>query len=53
MFFVARSNDSFNFPLGLIKHIVTVIVICSIISSDSGMPREEPPQEFLRADTKH
>ena len=23
MFFVVRSNDSFNFPLGLIKYIVT------------------------------
>ena len=26
MFFVLRSNDSFNFPLGLIKYIVSVIV---------------------------
>ena len=26
MFFVVRSNDSFNFPLGLIKYIVIVIV---------------------------
>ena len=25
MFFVVRSNDSFNFPLGLIKYIVIVI----------------------------
>ena len=24
MFFVVRSNDSFNFPLGRIKYIVTV-----------------------------
>ena len=24
MFFVVRSNDSFNFPLGLIKYIVIV-----------------------------
>ena len=53
MFFVVRLNDSFNFPLGLIKHIVTVIVICSIISFDSGKPREEHPQEFLRVDTEH
>ena len=28
MFFVVRSNDSFNFPLGLIKYIVIVIVKC-------------------------
>ena len=27
MFFVVRSNDSFNFPLGLIKYIVIVIDI--------------------------
>ena len=27
MFFVVRSNDSFNFPLGLIKYIV--IVYCT------------------------
>ena len=27
MFFVVRSNDSLNFPLGLIKYIVVVIVI--------------------------
>ena len=26
MFFVVRSSDSFNFPLGLIKYIVIVIV---------------------------
>ena len=26
MFFVVRSNDSFNFPLGLIKYVVTLIV---------------------------
>ena len=26
MFFVVRSNDSFNFPLGLIKYVITVIV---------------------------
>ena len=25
MFFVVRSNDSFNFPLGLIKYIVIVL----------------------------
>ena len=27
MFFVVRSNNSFNFPLGLTKFIVIVIVI--------------------------
>ena len=27
MFFVVRSNDSFNFPLGLIKYMVIVIVL--------------------------
>ena len=26
MFFVVRSNDSFNFPLGLIEYIIIVIV---------------------------
>ena len=25
MFFVVRSNDNFNFPLGLIKYIVIVV----------------------------
>ena len=25
MFFVVRSNDSFNFPLGLIKYIVIIV----------------------------
>ena len=30
MFFVVRLNDSFNFPLGLIKYIVTVIPIVQI-----------------------
>ena len=33
MFFVVRSNDSFNFPLGLIKYIVIVIV-------NTGQPGE-------------
>ena len=27
MFFIVRSNDSFNFPLGLIKYIVSVVVV--------------------------
>ena len=38
MFFVVRSNDSFNFPLGLIKYIVIVIVVYTgsrfIVSSE-------------------
>ena len=33
MFFAVRSNDSFNFPLGLIKYIVIVIVIVCDLSS--------------------
>ena len=31
MFFVVRSNDSFNFTLGLIKYIVIVVVIIAIV----------------------
>ena len=27
MFFVVHSNNSFNFPVGLIKYIVAVVVI--------------------------
>ena len=27
MFFVVRSNDSFNFPLGVIKYIVIVVIV--------------------------
>ena len=27
MFLVVRSNDSFNFPLGLIKYIVIVVIV--------------------------
>ena len=30
MFFVVRSNDSFNFPLGWIKYIVIVVTIFSV-----------------------
>ena len=30
MFFVVQSNDSFNFPLGLIKYIVIVVVVIVI-----------------------
>ena len=31
MFFVVRSNDSFNFPLGLIKYIVIVMTDTSVV----------------------
>ena len=34
MFFVVRSNDSFNFPLGLIKYIVIVIRMMMMITDD-------------------
>ena len=30
MFFVVRSNDSFNFPLGLIKYIVIIVTECCV-----------------------
>ena len=33
MFFVVRSNDSFNFPLGLIKYIVIVIYLFNTYSN--------------------
>ena len=33
MFFNVRSNDSFNFPLGLIKYIVTVSKILGDVCS--------------------
>ena len=32
MFFVVRSNDSFNFPLGLIKYIVIVVIVTLVIA---------------------
>ena len=31
MFFAVRSNDSFNFPLGLIKYIV-IVIVCDLSS---------------------
>ena len=31
MFFVVQSNDSFNFPLGLIKYIVIVNQVCTCV----------------------
>ena len=35
MFFTVRSNDSFNFPLGLINYIVNVIVVIVVIEKCS------------------
>ena len=35
MFLVVRSNDSFNFPLGLIKYIVIVTCVASYLSNQS------------------
>ena len=32
MFFVVRSNDSFNFPLGLIKYIVIIMIIARYVT---------------------
>ena len=36
MFFVVQSNDSFNFPLGLIKYIVIVRVLSNILGWHGG-----------------
>ena len=33
MFFIVQSNDSFNFPLGLIKYIVIVITVYNFSAS--------------------
>ena len=38
MFFVVRSNYSFNFSLGLIKYIVVVVIV---IVRPSGIPLQE------------
>ena len=40
MFFVVRSNDNFNFPLGLIKYIFIVIVIVHWLNDDFGVDWE-------------
>ena len=37
MFFVMRSDDSFNFPLGRIKYIVIVITILVDEYAGSGL----------------
>ena len=52
MFFVVRSNDSFNFPLGLIKYIVIVTPL------PPPPPPVHPPQPSLislmvSVDVKH
>ena len=36
MFFVVRSNDSFNFPLGLIKYMVIFVIV--MMSLTATMP---------------
>ena len=36
MFFVVRSNDSFNFPLGLIKYIVISSSFCVCVAEGGG-----------------
>ena len=46
MFFIVRSNDSFNFPLGLIKYIVIVVVIviiCMILRSLTMLTSSKVP----------
>ena len=35
MFFVVRSNDSFNFPLEIIKYIVIVVTVCPLCDAIS------------------
>ena len=37
MFFVVQSNDGFNFPLGLIKYIVTVIFETAVEQTVNAM----------------
>ena len=37
MLFVVRSNDSFNFPLGLIKYTVIVVINQYSVLSDNEM----------------
>ena len=39
MLFVVRSNDSFNFSLGLIKYIV-IVVIVTVSVTDMRHPEE-------------
>ena len=37
MFFVVRSNDSFNFPLGLIKYIVLVLMCFDLLDISTSL----------------
>ena len=50
MFFVVRSNDSLNFPLGLIKYIaiVIVIIIMLIVSNVSIINILHPATPAMR-----
>ena len=36
MFFVVRSNDSFNFPLRLIKYFVLIVIVIVQEMLDTG-----------------
>ena len=47
MFFVVRSNDSFNFPLGLTKYIVIVLVLCTFCSA--GNPSSVGTNQVIQA----
>ena len=47
MFFVVRSNDSFNFPLGLTKYIVIVLVLCTFCSAEN--PSSAGTNQVLQA----
>ena len=40
MFFVVRLNDSFNFPLGLIKCIVIVVIVITSIQHAISFTRK-------------
>ena len=44
MLFVVRSNDSFNFPLGLIKYIV-IVIVTPFIKELLSLPE---PNQFCR-----
>ena len=54
MFFVVRSNESFNFPLGLIKYIVIVRVLSNILGWPGGNSSKQVrliPMHASRHDT--
>ena len=49
MFFVVRSNDIFNFPLGLIKYIVIVVIVtCEVRSIISRSPSLDTADGYNR-----